>query len=237
MNLPEIGVWELAFTLVPVLVVIAIFLRWKLPVKDLLIATIRMLVQLLLIGFLLVYLFKQDEWWLGLALMSFMLLVSGWISMRPLKHKSRQHFIQLSISLLVGCGMILVLILLAVLKLEPWYQPRYVIPLAGMLLANTMNGLSLAGERFDSELQQDKPLIDARNIAFNTSMIPQINSLLAVGLVALPGMMTGQILSGVSPLIAVRYQIVIMAAILCSAAFSVALYLVMRVKEIAATKR
>ncbi|NVK22698.1 MAG: ABC transporter permease [Kangiellaceae bacterium] len=237
MSLPEIGVWELSLTLIPVLFVGMIFWQWKLPLKDLIVATLRMVVQLLLIGFLLVYLFKQDDWWLGLVLMGFMLIISGWIAMRPLLNKTRQHFTQLSISLLLGCGFILILILVAVLKLEPWYQPRYVIPLAGMLLANTMNGLSLAGERFQSELEQKKTLLDARNAAFNTAMIPQINSLLAVGLVALPGMMTGQILSGVSPLIAVRYQIIIMAAILCSAAFSVAVYLVMRVKEMVATNR
>ena len=230
MTLPDIGILELLFVMLPVGLVAAIFYRWSLPLSDLIIATIRMVVQLIAIGFVLVYLFTTQNYWLGLAILSFMLLVSGWIALRPLKHKNRHHFSQLVVGLVLGCGSVLALIIFAVLHLDPWYQPRFVIPLAGMLLANTMNSLSLAGERLDSELLVAQPIESARNRAFNAAMIPQINSLLAVGLVALPGMMTGQILSGVSPLLAVRYQIVIMATILCAAAFSVAIYLSLRLK-------
>lgn len=230
MTLPDIGYLELCYVLLPVVLVGIIFYRWSIGLSDLIIATVRMVVQLIAIGFVLVYLFTSESWLLGLAVMSFMLLVSGWIAMRPLKYKNSQHFMQLATALFFGCGSVLALIIVAVLHLEPWYQPRYVIPLAGMLLANTMNSLSLAGERLDSELSISQAQEQARNKAFNTAMIPQINSLLAVGLVALPGMMTGQILSGVSPLLAVRYQIVIMATILCSAAFSVAIYLSLRLK-------
>ncbi len=230
MTLPEIGYLELIYVILPVALVGIIFYRWSIPLSDLIIATTRMVVQLIAIGFVLVYLFTTDNWLLGLAVLSFMLVVSSWIALRPLKDKNRHHYIQLVTALMLGCGSVLALIIVAVLHLDPWYQPRYVIPLGGMLLANTMNSLSLAGERLDSELLIAQPQEQARNKAFNTAMIPQINSLLAVGLVALPGMMTGQILSGVSPLLAVRYQIVIMATILCSAAFSVAIYLALRLK-------
>lgn len=230
MQLPDIGYLELLYALLPVVLVGVIFYRWSIPLSDLVIATVRMVVQLIAIGFVLVYLFTTDNWLLGLAVLSFMLLVSSWIALRPIKDKNLYHFIQLVVSLALGCGSVLALIIVAVLHLDSWYQPRYVIPLTGMLLANTMNSLSLAGERLDSELLISQPTEQARNKAFNTAMIPQINSLLAVGLVALPGMMTGQILSGVSPLLAVRYQIVIMATILCSAAFSVAIYLCLRLK-------
>ncbi|MHC9510942.1 ABC transporter permease [Kangiella sp. M94] len=230
MTLPEIGYLELIYVILPVALVGIIFYRWSIPLSDLIISTTRMVVQLIAIGFVLVYLFTTDNWLLGLAVLSFMLVVSSWIALRPLKDKNRHHYIQLVTALMLGCGSVLALIIVAVLHLDPWYQPRYVIPLGGMLLANTMNSLSLAGERLDSELLIAQPQEQARNKAFNTAMIPQINSLLAVGLVALPGMMTGQILSGVSPLLAVRYQIVIMATILCSAAFSVAIYLALRLK-------
>jgi len=230
LNLPDIGYLELAYVLLPVVVVGVIFYRWSIQLSDLVIATVRMVVQLIAIGFVLVYLFTTDNWLLGLAVLSFMLVVSSWIALRPLKHKNRHHYMQLVVALMLGCGSVLALIIIAVLHLDPWYQARYVIPLAGMLLANTMNSLSLAGERLDSELLISQPLEQARNKAFNAAMIPQINSLLAVGLVALPGMMTGQILSGVSPLLAVRYQTVIMATILCSAAFAVAIYLSLRLK-------
>ena len=94
-----------------------------------------------------------------------------------------------------------------------------------MYFANTMNSISLAAERYHSELNNDKTADKARLTAFHAAMIPQINGLLAVGVVALPGMMTGQILSGVSPLIAVRYQIMIMAMILGTAGIGAAMML------------
>jgi putative ABC transport system permease protein len=94
-----------------------------------------------------------------------------------------------------------------------------------MYFANAMNAISLAAERYHSELHNGVPAEKARLTAFHTSMIPQINGLLAVGLVALPGMMTGQILAGVSPLIAVRYQIMIMAMILGTAGIGAAMML------------
>lgn len=99
------------------------------------------------------------------------------------------------------------------------------VPIAGMIFANTMNSVSLAAERLHAEIQHHDSYIQARNIAFQAAMIPVINSLFAVGLVSLPGMMTGQILSGISPFIAARYQIMVMAMIFGSSGLSAALYL------------
>lgn len=96
-----------------------------------------------------------------------------------------------------------------------------------MIFANCMNSVSLAAERFFQEVEREAPIIEARNIALNTSMIPITNSLFAVGLVSLPGMMTGQILSGVEPLIAVRYQIMVMAMIFASGGISSAVCLLL----------
>jgi putative ABC transport system permease protein len=107
-----------------------------------------------------------------------------------------------------------------VLQLNPWFQPNVMIPLAGMIFSASMTNISLALERLQSELQSGEELQAARDTAFRTSMFPVINSLLAVGLIVLPGMMTGQILSGVSPLIAVRYQIIVMCMIFGAAGIS-----------------
>ena len=96
-----------------------------------------------------------------------------------------------------------------------------------MIFAGAMNTVSLAAERFQSECDSGAPYIEARRIALQTSLIPITNSFFAVGLVNLPGMMTGQILSGVSPLIAVKYQIVVMAMLFGSSGISAALYLVL----------
>jgi putative ABC transport system permease protein len=96
-----------------------------------------------------------------------------------------------------------------------------------MIFANAMNSVSLAVERLEAEIDRDVPYEQARIIALRTSLIPITNSLLAVGLVSLPGMMTGQILSGVSPFIAARYQIMVMCMIFGSAGISSAFFLYM----------
>ena len=104
-------------------------------------------------------------------------------------------------------------------------MPSYVIPLAGMIFANAMNSVSLAADRLSAEIDRTSGYTEARNIAFRSSLIPITNSLFAVGLVSLPGMMTGQILSGVSPLIASRYQIMVMCMVFGSAGISSACFL------------
>ena len=125
----------------------------------------------------------------------------------------------------VGCGLTLILIIKGVLHLKPWYLPSYLIPLASMIFANAMNTLSLAAERQEAELNRGMDYQEARNIAFKAALIPITNSMFAVGLVSLPGMMTGQILSGISPLIAARYQIMVMAMLYGSSGITTAIYL------------
>ena len=122
--------------------------------------------------------------------------------------------------------MVLVLITFGVLDVQPWYEPRLMIPLAGMIFAAAMNAVSLAAERLHAELGRGIDYVQARNLACQAALIPIVNSLLAVGLVSLPGMMTGQILSGVSPLVAARYQIMVMCMLFGASGFSVTLFLV-----------
>jgi putative ABC transport system permease protein len=112
-----------------------------------------------------------------------------------------------------------------VLDLPRWFEPSFVVPLAGMIFANAMNTVSLAAERFESERDRDVDIVGARRAALDAALIPQINGLLAVGLVSLPGMMTGQILSGIEPLVAVRYQIMVMCMLFGSSGLSAAAYL------------
>jgi putative ABC transport system permease protein len=100
------------------------------------------------------------------------------------------------------------------------------IPLAGMIFANAMNSVSLAGERLEAEITRSSSYEEARNIALKASLIPITNSLFAVGLVSIPGMMTGQILSGVSPLIAARYQIMVMCMVFAAAGISSTIFLI-----------
>lgn len=215
---------SLIWCLLPVLIVSAIFYRWRANLSDVLIASMRMFVQLLAVGYLLVMLFEQPSVWISLGVVIVMLIIATWIALRPVK----QHnglLLPALVSLGIAVLFHLFLSVALIIDLDPWFQPTVLIPLAGMYFANTMNSISLAVERFFSELKHETDVIVARNNSFKAAMIPQINGLLAVGLVALPGMMTGQILSGVSPLIAIRYQILIMTMILGSTGVGAAIML------------
>ena len=102
-----------------------------------------------------------------------------------------------------------------------------------MVFANAMTAVTLSAERFDAERMSGKSAVHARNTAWNAALIPQINTFLAVGLVALPGIMTGQVIAGANPMEAVRYQIMVMSMVMGSAGFAVAIFLSQRVRSLA----
>lgn len=216
----------IAFTLIIISVAASIYLQIGLH-KRLLIAAIRTTAQLLLVGLVLDYIFQTSGmfWVAGIAV--FMLLVAAWEIL------ARQHyrlsgtwgyFINL-FAVLSSSFSITLLTLFTIIQADPWFSPQYAIPLLGMLLGNSMNGISLAMDRLSTSLYQQKGSIEAqlcqgltakeasrhvRRDAIRVGMIPIINAMTAAGIVSLPGMMTGQILAGTAPLEAVMYQILIM---------------------------
>ena len=216
---------QLALAFIPVLAVIFIQLSWSLPQKRTINALARMLVQLLLVGFFLGYIFESDSAWLVLILLIIMVLFSSWIALNNIEAPKIELFQRAVLAISLSGILTLLIITQGVLQLSPWYHAQTLIPLAGMVFASSMNSISLSGERFYSELANEVGYKQARNIAFQASMIPNVNALLAVGIVSLPGMMTGQILSGVSPFIAARYQIMVMCMIFASAGISSAYFL------------
>ncbi|MCP4366498.1 MAG: ABC transporter permease, partial [Deltaproteobacteria bacterium] len=195
-----------------------------------------MLIQLLMIGYFLIFIFKSDSYLIVFGVLAVMLFASSWIALRTVKIPRRVLYLKSLCSISIGGGIILLLITQGVLNLQPWYLPSYVIPLAGMIFANAMNSVSIALERLDAEIERDVPYDKARVIALRASLIPITNSLFAVGLVSLPGMMTGQILSGVSPFIAARYQIMVMCMIFGSAGISSACFLALVRSDFAVRK-
>lgn len=227
MTVAIIPLWQLAIAFIPALMVIAVFYWWQLSVTSMLYAFVRMFVQLLLVGYFLLWLFAVEQAWLILLLLLFMVLVSGWIALRTVRAHRGALFLLVVVAILLGGGFTLVLITQFVLKAEPWFRANMLIPLAGMIFSNSMNGIGLAADRLLAELNAGANYPPARRAALNTALIPLGNSLLAVGLVALPGMMTGQILSGVSPLIAARYQIMVMCMLFGAAGLSTILFLLM----------
>jgi UDP-glucose/iron transport system permease protein len=216
---------DIAVAFIPVLVTLGIIFYWSDNLKNASIAVLRMLIQLLLIGYALEFIFNANNQWIIILVLCFMLIAASWIALGALPVK-RSTLLGYSLcAIAVGGIFNLVLITQGVLHADPWYQPAIMIPLAGMIFSNSMNSVSLAGERLYAELGHHNDYPRARNTAFQAAMIPLTNSLLAVGLVSLPGMMTGQILAGTSPLIAARYQIIVMCMVFSSAGISAALFL------------
>ena len=223
---------DLAIAFVPVIIAVAFLYFWSLEVKQAGYALARMLVQLLLIGYVLSYIFFSDSPWLITGILLTMISISCWIALRTLSQYRRLLFKYGFMAIFLGGGFTLLLISQGALSITPWYQPQVIIPLAGMIFANAMNSISLCAERLFSEINNKTAYKLARKQALNAATIPVINSLFAVGLVSLPGMMTGQILSGVSPLIAARYQIIVMCMIFASAILSAAMFLLLSQRSI-----
>ncbi len=215
---------DLVWCIIPVGLTFWIFKRLSSASNEVIYASARMAIQLILMGYALVVIFEQQSKLLTSAILLVMVGIAAHIAIRPIKDQPncwRHAALAVSISVLVHLLISVVLIL----KVDNWLVPHVAIPLAGLLIANSMNAIGLSTERYLSELEQGVSIAEAKRKGFSAAMIPQINGLLAVGLVALPGMMTGQILSGVSPLIAVRYQIVIMTMTLGASALGAVIML------------
>ena len=228
----NISLLDLFWVMIPVAVVIVVYMRWTQDKATLVYALFRMLIQLMLIGYVLTYIFDADSPYLVVLILSIMLIAASMIALRPVQKRHKSLYLHAFISIFVGGFFSLGMVVFGVLDLNPWYEPRFLIPIAGMIFANSMNAVSISAERFESEINRGNGYIDARSTSYKAALIPIINALFAVGLVSLPGMMTGQILSGVDPLVAVRYQIMVMLMILGSAGISVAIYLLLLKKDI-----
>ena len=193
----------------------------------LLIASARMVVQLTLVGLVLKTLFAlASPLFTGLAALV-MVLFAG----REAMARQERKFVGFwsygigTGSMMAAGTIVTVFGLTTQISADPWYDPRFALPILGMILGNTMNGVSLGLDRLVTGAYQQRPAIEARLMlgagapeamrgvvreALRAGLIPTVNSMSATGLVALPGMMTGQILSGVEPVEAVKYQILIM---------------------------
>jgi len=195
---------------------------------SLAIATVRSVVQLAVVGYLLDAVFDLKQPVAVAGVIGLMSLVAAREAKNRIGKKVAFALPIVFGSILVGTVLILAYITLIVVQPDDSHSPRYLIPISGMVLGNAMNGVSIAAERLTSSITNKaneiethlclgatpQQSIDAyRTEAIKAAMIPSINTMMVVGVVTLPGMMTGQILGGVSPLLAVRYQLVILFAI------------------------
>ena len=227
---------SLAAILVLLLAVFSILLKLDLA-AQIVIAAVRTVVQLLLIGLVLKTLFAQVDLLYVAALSIIMLLIAG----REVMARQKRRFGGLwgyglgTLSMFISSFSLTIYALIVVVGTEPWYTPQYAIPLLGMMLGNTMTGVSLALDKLTTTAWQQRNIIEARLIlgqdwrtaigditrdSVRIGLMPMINAMAAAGLVSLPGMMTGQILSGTEPVEAVKYQILIMFLITAGTGFA-----------------
>ncbi len=232
MSFIHISLLNLSLTLV--FVAFALLFSWRNRLrlgKDILVGAARTALQLTAAGFILKFVFNLDLWYVTLIVLTGMIIAAGFGAMGRLDLKGTRMFGVLVVSI-AGCAVLgLAFLLAVVVRVEPWYNPRYVIPVAGMVVGNSMTAAALCLNRFHSELRLRRAEIEARlalgatstqaaagaaRAAARAAAIPVLASLATVGMVSLPGMMTGQILAGVDPTQAIRYQIAIMYVLLAT---------------------
>jgi len=233
----DLSWWQLALAALLVLALAATAAAARLGVtRTLLIAATRTVIQLSLIGLVLEALFAIGALhWIALMALA-MLLIAG----REVMARQQYRFTgawSLGIgtaSMFISAFSVTVLTLIVIIGPDPWYRPQYAIPLLGMLLGNTMNGISLGLDRLTEGVWRQRDVIEnrlmlgqswkqaideVRRSSVRAGLIPIVNAMAAAGLVSLPGMMTGQILAGSPPAIAVKYQILIMFTVTVGTGF------------------
>lgn len=222
----NLGNWQLGVAALLILlnVAISVWLRLGLA-RSLLVASVRMTVQLLLVGLILEWIFALST---PLPVIGIGLVMAALASVSAVRRTRRRFpgiYWNSLLSTLGAAFLVTGAALSGIINVHPWFAPQYAIPLLGMVLGNLLTGVSLSLDRFMDGVARESGLIEsdlalgatrweaARPLmgeALRTGMIPTINAMMVMGVVSLPGMMTGQILAGAAPTAAVRYQIVIM---------------------------
>ncbi len=214
--------------------ILSILMKLRLE-RQLLIAAIRTVVQLLLVGYVLRFIFTIQSPWLLFATLTVMVTVATFTAVGRLKRRIAGVKLYALFSLIVTALVTTFTVTSVIINVQPWFEPRYVIPLMGMIVGNSMTAISLSLDRLFEEFSAKKNEVEVdlalgathweaaqRPIreAVRLGMIPMINSMMVVGVVSLPGMMTGQILAGADPIEAVKYQIVVMFMVSAASALA-----------------
>ncbi len=228
MNVIALSFFDLSLAAILLIVLGLLSIQLKLGMTlQIFVAGMRTTVQLLLVGLILKTLFAQSQPWLLSLIASIMLITAGWEVMRRQKRKFAGWWsIGVgAVSMFISSFTITLFALTLIIGSEPWYEPRYAIPLLGMILGNTMTGIAVGLDRLTQTVWDQRMTIEARLMlgqtwtnaisdirrdSIRSGLIPIINSMAVAGIVSLPGMMTGQILAGSPPMEAVKYQIMIM---------------------------
>jgi len=225
MNVIDIGPLQLAFCFVFILVAGAGSATLKLGLeRDLMIGTIRTFAQLGIMGYILKFIFDLDNVWLILLLFSFMVFWAAHAIKGRVKEQTVPIFVPTFVSMVLSYTLVSIVVTSVIVQVKPWYTPQYFIPLGGMIIGNSMNAITISLDRLFSDIRKQRDEVELAlclgatyqeatatilRDTIRAGMIPSINSMMTVGLVSIPGMMTGQILAGSDPVIAIKYQIIV----------------------------
>ncbi|WP_018922095.1 ABC transporter permease [Salsuginibacillus kocurii] len=237
----ELTLWQLVAAYIFIVFLLIVVKIRQIPRdKEILISTFRMTIQLLLVGYVLIYLFEHPHPLLTLAVLVIMVgFAIQNIFKRVRGQLNREMKVIIAISMAVGSLVSLFYFNVIVIQFSPWYDPRYFIPIAGMIIGNSMTGVTLGVQTLVEGLRDQRARVEAalmmgatpkeatRKIvdqAFDAAILPTINSMVGTGIVFLPGMMTGQILAGVDPLTAIEYQIAILLGVSGAVALTVIIF-------------
>ncbi len=243
----DLSNWQLCLAVLLVGVVVVISARQALGLeRDLVVGAVRTVVQLYLVGLILASVFAAGRWyWVVLVLLA-MTLIATQAAVARLKNPIPGRYEIAAAAIGASTAITLAWVLVVVIRVRPWYEPQYAIPIAGMILGNAMTSAALAGDRLQSDLRARTDEVEAllalgfsgrdavqpmARSAVRAAMIPTVSGMMTVGLVQLPGMMTGQILAGASPLLAIRYQIVVVFMLAVATSLSSLLFVRLAVRR------
>ncbi|MGB2047359.1 MAG: ABC transporter permease [Psychrobacter celer] len=216
------------------LILIVLMVSWRLRLhltKTLFMAALRTVVQLSFIGLILAWVFAREQWYEVLSILTIMTLIAGSAAKNRVKRRYKGLFIDTLLAVSVSAVLVTAIAILVILEVQPWYTPQFVIPILGLILGNSLTAISLTSNQLINAFYEQQARIEMMlslsatpfeavheqiRTAIINGMTPTLNSMLVVGVVSLPGMMTGQILAGADPTQAIRYQIVTMFLICVS---------------------
>lgn len=233
----NLSVLQLSFAYIFVLIILVIFKsRGIRREREILIAATRMTLQLTIMGYVLMFVFNNPSWWFTSLMIVIMISFAIYNAIKMVKvNMSKELQYIIAFSMIFGALLTAVFFIMMVLNVRPWFNPQYFIPISGMIVGNSMTGIALGANKLCGDIEdkrieiENSLMLGARpvtatkgivNNAFDSAILPTMNNMLTMGIVSLPGMMTGQILSGTFPLTAIKYQIGIMLAILGSTCVS-----------------
>ncbi len=224
----NISIYGLVLAYLLLFVLIAVSFKEKLKLeKDVVVSFGRMSLQLFLAGFVLLWLFRVDKFYLNVVVLVGMVFFATRIVLKRANISYTGIAKYIFLSILVSSLSVLSIVVFGIVGLS-YPRASYLIPLAGMIIGNSMNSTAIGIERFFSTLNNSKEMVEdllclgamseeavdfVKQASLKASILPTLTSSSGMGVVFLPGMMTGQVLSGVNPENAVKYQIAIVIAI------------------------